>query len=87
MGDGGLRFECLRKGQLGDVIILPDLTDFSVFGSKTDPTSVMVLPAAGRISKWTGREARDHILLGTPRQIWTVLGSHSSPSVAASSDV
>ena len=55
MGDGGLRFECLRKGQLGDVIILPDLTDFSVVGSKTDPTSVMVLPAAGRISKWTGR--------------------------------
>ena len=44
-----LRWDCLQEAQLGDVIILPEMADFSIFGSKTDPTlagQAAVLPAS-----------------------------------------
>ena len=56
MGDAGLRFDYLRESQLGDVIIHPDLTDLSVFGSKMDPTlqgQPAVLPASDRTNSGT----------------------------------
>ena len=37
MSGAGLRYDCLQEAQLGDAIILPDLVDLTVFGSKTDP--------------------------------------------------
>ena len=56
LGDAGLRFDCLRESQLGDVIIHPDLTELSVFGSKTDHTlqgQPAVLPASNRTNSGT----------------------------------
>ena len=56
LGDAGLRFDCLHESQLGDVIIHLDLTDLSVFGSKTDHTlqgQPAVLPASNRTNSGT----------------------------------
>ena len=53
---GGHCVDCLRKSQLGDVIIHPDLTDLSVLGSKMDPTlqgQPAVLPASDRTNSGT----------------------------------
>ena len=36
LGGAALRFDDLREGQIGDAVVLPDLIDLSVFGSKTD---------------------------------------------------
>ena len=36
MGAAGLRYDCLQEAQLGDAIILPELVDLTIFGSKTD---------------------------------------------------
>ena len=36
MSSAGLRHDDLQEGQLGDVIVHPDMLDVSVFGSKTD---------------------------------------------------
>ena len=52
MGDSGLRFDRLQEGQLGDVIIQPDLTDFSAFESKADRT-LQGQPAVPPASDWT----------------------------------
>ena len=44
-----LRWDCLQEAQLGDVIILPEMAGFSIFGSKTDTTragQAAVLPSS-----------------------------------------
>ena len=49
MSGAALRWDCLQEAQLGDVVILPEMADFSIFGSKTDPTlagQAAVLPAS-----------------------------------------
>jgi hypothetical protein len=40
MGCAGLRYDCLQdsKVQLGDVIVLRELVDITIFGSKTETT-------------------------------------------------
>jgi len=35
-----LRFDDIVEGQIGDAVVLPDLIDLSIFGSKTDTTLV-----------------------------------------------
>jgi hypothetical protein len=36
MGGAGLRYDCLQEAQLGDAIVLHELVDLTIFGSKTD---------------------------------------------------
>ena len=36
LSGGALRWDCLQEGQRGDVIILPEMADFSIVGSKAD---------------------------------------------------
>ena len=36
MGGAGLRYDCLQEAQLGDAMVLPELVDLTIFGSKTD---------------------------------------------------
>ena len=49
LSDAALRWDCLREAWLGDVMIFPEVADFSTFGPKTDTTlcgQAAVLPAS-----------------------------------------
>jgi hypothetical protein len=37
-GGAGLRYDCLQEAQLGGAIVLHELVDLTIFGSKTDTT-------------------------------------------------
>jgi hypothetical protein len=52
MRGAGLRYDCLQEAQLGDAIVLHELVDLTIFGSKTDTA------LAGRRSVVEGRTTK-----------------------------
>ena len=49
LSGAALRWDCLQEAQLGAVIFLPEVADFSTFGNKTDTTlcgQAVVLPSS-----------------------------------------